>query len=167
MSIGSKFLSYQQSQLRKGAAANKQLSGNVNSMRASSAVGASATAQQKLLYQHQLMQHQQQQQQASQQLQADYSRVVVIGKGNSTLGDMMNIQGRSTTGPRGAVGGGAQAGNAAMVPGVKYGVADALSGTPNASVNSFPQEMIWCQLAMKFPLMASFSRDCGVTLILW
>ena len=50
----------------------------------------------------------------------------------------MNIQGRSTTGPRGAVGGGAQAGNAAMVPGVKYG-ADALSGTPNASANSFPR----------------------------
>ncbi len=56
----------------------------------------------------------------------------------------MNIQGRSTTGPRGAVGGGVQGGtggvpgNATMVPGVKYGV-DAMSGAQNLPANSFPR----------------------------
>ena len=138
----SKFLSYQQSQLRKGAAANKQLSGSVGLL--SGAVGtggASVTQQQKMLYQHQHQQQQMlQQQQAQMQTQQQVQQQQLTGAaghtGDGKMGDMMNIQGRATTGPRGG-GAGSGLGNTAMVPGVKYG-AEAMQGG-SGPTSSFPR----------------------------
>ena len=97
--------------------------------------------QQKLLYQHQQQLLHQQQQQALQQQQVGLQQGGEDG--NSALGDMMNIQGRSTTGSRGVGGGGTigaggATGNGTTVPGVKYG-ADTTSGAPNSSSNAFPR----------------------------
>ena len=78
----SKFLSYQQSQLRKGAAANKQLSGSANNLSGTlGSSGPSATAQQKLLYQHKQQVLHQQQQQALQQQQVGVQQGGGDGKG--------------------------------------------------------------------------------------
>ena len=83
----SKFLSYQQSQLRKGAAANKQLGGNTNTLSGAIGIGgASATTQQKLLYQHQQQLLHQQQQQALQQQQVGLQQGGGDGKGTVLWG---------------------------------------------------------------------------------
>ena len=137
----SKFLSYQQSQLRKGAAANKQLGGNTNTLSGAIGIGgASATTQQKLLYQHQQQLLHQQQQQALQQQQVGLQQGG--GDGSSSALGYDEHQG-STTGSRGVGGGGTigaggATGNGTTVPGVKYG-ADTTSGAPNSSSNAFPR----------------------------
>lgn len=139
-----KLLSYQQSQLRKNAASGNRFTGALSSGATS---GASATQQQQMM----MMQQQQQIQQQSTSIQGSSSGVQSAngarGQNGNMLGDMMNIQGRSTASGRAGVntaGVGGQNSGATLtnplVPSVKYGADTHQSvGTVQGASNPFPR----------------------------